>query len=364
MSAAALGRRQLDALDAVVPHGSIGRHRRIRNATVDALAIMDQLAQRADWLRPLVEDLSRLANEDGRYQFLNAIPDGPVLALSRAVALEEALFGSRSDAVAELALQMGMFTLLLDGLLDEAPADLAPASRWLRYAMNPTQWGGPGIAEFRCPELPVTDALCWLTKSIIETVIASLGWGDEVVREQFSLATVGAFAAELDSVALATMSHGPPPGDLRERILAKSTAPIWAGALLPACVHGWPTGIDPSAFEGLARSIGAFGGWVDDVVDVAEDLHAGRWSLVTLEIYLSMGARSAADTCGDSRSMVARALCSSSVHSGIASIGAEKLRRISASLGILGTDASGVLLALSDMAQACLFVPQSAARTA
>ena len=53
------------------------------------------------------------------------------------------------------------------------------------------------------------------------------------------------------------------------------TAPIWAGALIPACVHGWPPGIDPSAFAGLARSIGAFGGWVDDVVDVVEDLHAG-----------------------------------------------------------------------------------------
>ena len=52
MSAAALGRRQLEALAAVVPHGSVGRDRRMRSATVNALAIMDQLSHRADWLRP------------------------------------------------------------------------------------------------------------------------------------------------------------------------------------------------------------------------------------------------------------------------------------------------------------------------
>ncbi len=361
MSAAALGRRQLDALQSVVPDGSIGRNRRIRAATVDALAILDRLSLRADWLLPLVEDLSRLAAEDSRYRFLNAIPDGPVLALSRAVALEEALFGSRSDAVAELALQMGMFTLLLDGLLDEVPADLAIASKWLRYAMNPQQWGGSGIEEFRCRELPVTDALCWLTKSIVDTVSASRGWRDEVVREQFSSATVSAFAAELHSVALATMGDGPPPDDLRDSILAKSTAPIWAGALIPACEHGWPTGIDPFAFEGLARSIGAFGGWIDDVVDVAEDLHAGRWSLVTLEIYLGIGPRSANELGRDSRSVVAKALCSTMVHARIASIGAEQLKHISQSLTILGSDTSGVLLALSDMADACLFDSKRAA---
>ena len=79
---------------------------------------------------------------------------------------------------------MGMFTLLLDGLLDEAPSDLAIASTWLRNAMNPQNWGGAGLEEFRCPTLPVTDALCWLTKSIVDTVTTSAGWADAIVREQ------------------------------------------------------------------------------------------------------------------------------------------------------------------------------------
>ena len=75
---------------------------------------------------------------------------------------------------------------------------------------------------------------------------------------------------------------------------------------------------------------------------------------MTLEIYRCVSPLSADGPIGDSRSVVSKALCSSTVQDRVASIGAEKLRDISKSLGILKADSSGVLLALSDMAHACL----------
>lgn len=59
--------------------------------------------------------LNRMA-EDPRFRFLLSIPSVSVLTVARSRALERVLYGTTTDAVAELGLLLSLFTILLDGL--------------------------------------------------------------------------------------------------------------------------------------------------------------------------------------------------------------------------------------------------------
>lgn len=349
----ALKRRQLAELTSRSPDDFAGSSRRLGIATATGLAALSRLQHQHAWLGPLTERLTGLFYAGPRYAFLDAIPDAPVLSMARAVALERVVLGTQTEQVEELALQLGLFTVLLDGLLDEVPDELALASAWLSGVMDPGTWDAPLPAPPRDLS-PLAEALALLATATISTVTAMPGWRrDKVVREQFSQATRAAFAAELASADLTCSSGGPSPETVT-RILAKSTHPIWCGALLPLVVHGWPDGLEPTAFRDLSVVIGTFGGWVDDVVDVAEDLRANRWSMALIELDRVAGAFNLDRANGDPRPAIVAALDSSLAIELVADAGGRRWDAVVTGLAGLGLPPDEIRAALCDMAGSCL----------
>jgi len=322
--------RQLTTLRAEIPEAFEGHERRLSEAMMMGLRLVNELADDVTWLQKLIGDLVTVAERDPRFAFLDAIPEAPILSMTRALALERSVFGDETREVAELSLLMGMFTVVLDGLLDEAPLDLQPARAWLDSVMGASRWGdGQPLPDMGVVEHPVTEALGWLTRELTHRLVMQDGWQrDALVRQQFSAAAQSSYSSELESAHCRITDQTATIADSRRRILAKSTAPIWAGALIPFCVHGWPSRINPVEFAELARSIGAFGGWIDDVVDVAVDLHSDRWSMVLLELNDIAQALTAAPRRDDPRPTIVDALRIPFVAGRLASIGRDRLRTI------------------------------------
>lgn len=351
-----LRRRQLAALRGELPDTFEGHRRRLASATLTGLSIIGELTDAAPHLQQLVTEVATIAERDPRFSFLNALPEGPALSMMRALALERATFATETPEVARLALLMGMFTLLLDGLLDEAPETLRPLRSWLDATMDPDAWDAGRTP--RPPEPsghPVADALCWLAAETIATLTHQPGWRDDaLVREQFAAATRAAYRAELASLDCRMSDNPAPLADVEQRVLAKSTAPIWAGSLIPFCVHGWPASIDPAAFAELAGEIGRFGGWLDDVVDVAVDLRADRWSMALLTLHAIVRELRPAANGHDPRLPIVELLGFPFVGEHVAELGVARLRAVRAALAANGIAEDALLPVLADVATACL----------
>lgn len=348
---------QLDALIAESGGSFSGREARMAAATTTGLDLLAGLRRDDPMAARLMDVVGALPGDDTRMTFLDAIPDGPVLSMMRALALEATIFGDASRDVAELSLLMGTFTLLLDGLLDEAPGELAPLAPWLDGIMRGQAWADAPLApppvEVTRTLHPVASLLVTITTVIIGRVTSHAGWGDPVVRAEFRAASRAAYEAELASVDL-SLGREPSPS-IHDRVVEKSTTCIWAGALLPCCVHGWPSGLDPRAFERMARAVGRLGGWVDDVVDVLEDVRGDRWSAVLLE--MDAAARTLGIT-GTPHARLARALQSPFVARHLTTVGVERWRAVERALEAANLAPDAVVPAMADMAFACLTVDE------
>jgi hypothetical protein len=350
--------RQLNALRDEMPEAFEGHDQRMSKATVAGVRMVHELAGHSASLQALMGELVTIAERDPRFAFLDAIPEGPILSMTRALALERSVFGVETRDVAELSLLMGLFTVILDGLLDEAPAELQPSRAWLDSVMEPTRWAGSrALPELASGDHPVIRALGWTTREVIHHLVVSEGWlHDGKVREQFSLATRAAYSSEIDSADCRITGKVATIADSRRRILAKSTNPIWAGSLIPFCVHGFPERIDPETFADVAKAIGAFGGWLDDVVDIAVDLRADRWSMVLLELYDIAQSLPGVRCLEDPRPAILSVLSVPFIAGQIASFGISRLETIRSGLRTMGIAEADMLPAIADVAQACLTV--------
>jgi hypothetical protein len=353
-AAANIPPRVLAAMTAALPDAFAEGPRRRRTAIADAFSLLGELAQSDPALGALAGELAALAADDRRLAFLDVIPEGPASGMVRALALESTLFGCRSREVAELALLVAIFTLLLDGLLDEAPDELAPVAPWLRRVMLDQEWVEGGAAAI--PPVvegchPLSSLLQRVTIEVVRRVTSSAGWADRVVREQFSAAARAAFETELVSVDLPIRSGTLDVDAVRAAVVAKSTRCIWAGALVPFCVHGWKAGVDPDGFARLAFAVGELGGWLDDAVDVIEDLSGDRWSAVLL-LCRELGASFAPGHAADVQ--LAEGLRSPLAATLVADGAVSRLAAVRAALHELRADDGPVLDALADMAAICL----------
>lgn len=334
-----------------MPDAFAHHDRRMSTAMASGLSIVNELVDAQPYLQSLMTRLMVLAEEDPQLAFLQMIPEGPVLSMMRANALEKALFGVETREVAELALMIGLFTIMLDGLLDEAPEHLRPISAWLDSLMRlGRESDGPPQGNH-----PVADALAWSGSRAVTRARQMPGWNDHRAREEFTRATDAAYRTELLSVSCRITDARTGLHEQRERVLGKSTSCIWAGALIPTVVHGWPNGIDPGAFERLARSIGAFGGWIDDIMDLAEDLKADRWNMPLFEILTMV---SLLDTNTGPESDIRRSLADGLTHPLIAGrlpfVGTLRLIAVRDALRESGIDERHILPVLADVSEACL----------
>ena len=346
--------RQLDAIRIELAGVMSGHAGRLSAGTRMGLEIMNRVAQQHTNAGLFVRELVSLAATDDRFAFLRAIPDGPVLSMMRALALEQTVFSETTDAVAELALLMGLFTVLLDGLLDEVPDELAPIKSRLDDVMLGQSWGDARrslpLSEAAESSHPVAELTVWLANEVVRRIVTQPVWQrDDILRREFRAATAAAYTAEVRSTAM-RISTGA-RADAGERVIEKSASCIWAGALIPFCIHGWPTDIDPREFEALARAVGAYGGWIDDVVDILVDLRADRWSAVLLELdsaATSLGAH------GTVWQRLALALYTPMVVDRLPHAGVARLRIIREQLRMLRLREDVLLPAIGDMTTACL----------
>ncbi len=343
--------RQLDALMAVRPDAFEDYYRRMSRATTTGLAIVHDLAADRPELHSLMSQIMSLAETDRRLTFLQAIPGGPILASMRATTLERAMFGTETEPTARIALLIGIFTLLLDGVIDEAPEIFATIQPWLQRTMTLEQRPEDPPGDLH----PIATAICWAAASAIGELAHGPGWRDPVARTEFIRATKSAYQTELESTTCRMSDLALDVAQCRERIVAKSTACIWAGALIPMVVHGWPAGTDPAAFETLAKTVGAFSGWIDDIVDLDLDLRADLWSMPLLEIYdLVIDIDPAAARRADRANVVYDGLLHPWIGPRLPGLGVMRWQAVCDAIRAMGIDEDLVVPVMADVARASL----------
>ncbi len=352
----AIRRRQFNALKAEVPTAFEGHQQRMSTAMLTGLAVFQHLNDDSVKLSELMSECIALAERDPQFAFLNAIPEGPILSMSRALALEHGIFKTETPEVARLSLLIALYTIILDGLLDEARGTLRPIQHWLDQIMDPMCWDSLDlIVHPDSTGHPVTDILVWVTTEAIHEVTRQHGWRhDPFIRSQFALATQAAYRSEVASTSCRITDGQSSLEQVRERILAKSIDPIWAGSLSTFCVHGWPEGLGSEEFAGLAQSIGAFGGWLDDITDLAIDIRADRWSMALIEIHQAAVQLLPQLAGEDPRIAMIEILPMSLIAERLAFLGVERLRLVRAGLARLGFDEDDLLPVLADVATVSL----------
>lgn len=236
-----------------------------------------------------------LAGHDANFGFLKWLSHSAALGAAAGEAAEAALFGNTNKASAELAAIVQMSTLLLDGLIDDAPEVFPPHERAGLFGPL-RRWLGPDpmpvSASAATAEHPVVTLLYKGAAEWARRIQGSEAWsGDESVRVEVWSAVEAALRAENNGTR--AIFHGM-SGQLhveqcRTAIRDKSVAPVWVSALMPICVRGWPKGFDRHAYRDAVEAMGTFVGWMDDIDDLLLDLEEGFWSDALLDVYLCAG---------------------------------------------------------------------------
>ncbi len=242
-----------------------------------------------------IASLSDLADNEARFDFLRWLPHAASVGGAAGDASEMALFGTCSGEARELTALVQMFTLMLDGLIDDASEIFPQDARtslfeFLQRGLDPAL-PAPEPAE---PDHghPAVVTLNQIAREWIRRTRATLGWFDTVIAGEMRAATSAALLAEYGSALRpleATIS--PPELELwRDVLRAKSVNAVWVSCLVPICVHGWPPNLDSPACRRLASCMGTYVGWIDDIDDALTDLEHGRWSEVLLDMYIYAGS--------------------------------------------------------------------------
>ena len=243
-------------------------------------------------------DLARclaLANSDSRFAFLHRLPQAVAVGSAAADALEQGIFGFCSDEVREISSLVQLFSIVLDGLIDEAPRVFDQERACLFDLLRKENW----TSEHDMPVLrrpgdqhPAVELLYKVALGWVGRIKQSRGWLTEpLLREELSLAVEAAVLAEYESTQCRfdAEDRSPDIESLRKSVAAKGAKAMWVTTLTPLCVHGWPRNVDRSLYRRCSVMMGTYVGWIDDIHDLMIDLEAGRWSAVLLELYAYAG---------------------------------------------------------------------------
>ena len=247
-----------------------------------------------------IASLSDLADTEARFDFLRWLPHAASVGGAAGDASEMTLFGTCSGDARELTALVQMFTLMLDGLIDDA-SEIFPQDKRASLFEFLQQGLDPGLPAAEPVEPthghPVVAMLHQIAREWIRRTRATLGWSDTVIAGEVRAAARAALSAEYSS-ALSPLEAmiSPPELELwRDVLRAKSVNAVWVSCLVPICVHGWPPNLDSLACRRLASCMGTYVGWIDDIDDALTDLEDGRWSEVLLDMYIYAGSPTVAD---------------------------------------------------------------------
>lgn len=341
-----------DRARAVYDDGYISR---MAESTKNSIGSLHRMLRASGINSDRIEGYLLFIGEDPRFGFLNVIPSVAVLTVARSRALEQGLFGTITDASTEMGLLLSLYTILLDGLMDETPEVIAADSEVLTAVMLGQEWavtGAPPVFPSRPDRHPLATLLCQVTSEFIRRVVTSDGWRRDLeVRRRFVAASRAAFLAEVESVPLTIV--GSPPHErlaISRALRAKSVHCSVVTALAPVCLRGSPSGLDLEAYEAFARAVGAYSGWIDDIADVLLDLRQGRWSNVLLHV-LEATPRSPGT---DLRTAMAYRVTDERLAERLAATGAALYENVLTHLELLPLSPEPLLAVLADITRSAL----------
>lgn len=300
-----------------------------------------------------IASLSDLADTEARFDFLRWLPHAASVGGAAGDASEMSLFGTRSGQARDIAALVQMFTLALDGLIDDAPEIFPQDERrslveLLQRGFDPALPAPEPVEADRWH--PVVAMVHQMALEWIRRTRASSGWSNTVIAEEMQGAVRAALLAEYGS-ALTSLEATIPPSNierLREVLRAKSVNAVLVSCLVPVCVHGWPPNFGGVAFRRLARCMGIYVGWIDDIEDALADLGEGRWSEVLLDMYVYAGSPPVAhgDTLVD---ILVGALADEQIRDRLVNTGVRHHDNLSAALADAVSDSEPLMQLIEDV---------------
>lgn len=289
-----LVRRQLLAISNRTPRPFGGNPERMTRRAEDGVETLRNVLSAAGVSQQDFDNCRTLADADARFDFLHWLPHAAAVGGAAGDAIEEAIFGSCTGEPRAIASLMQLFALVLDGLIDEAPDILAPERATL-FDIMIRGWEPDYKALTRRQinnKHPVVSLLYKIALECIKLVRQTQGWSSQAsVREELPAAVKAALQSEFSGTpSIYDVGNGRASIECcRKAIMAKSANALWVLALAPICARGWPDNLDPHLYRRYAHRFGAYIGWIDDIEDLLVDLSAGRWSLVSVDLYVYSG---------------------------------------------------------------------------
>lgn len=244
------------------------------------------------------DDLKRYvfaAQSDPRFAFLGGLPGVAMMYNAIGIAFQDGFFGSSSNTVGETTTLNGVIARVIDSLVDDIPKLIAPERAMLFRLLGKQAWLEPTTLpsdEELDIKHPAVSLLYKFIRGWITKVKGSPCWNDltSSIRDDFSSAVEAALSIEYDTIdcVIPANSQDYNP-DVRRILLEKSRNTFWIPAITPALFLGWPEGLDKTAYQAGVHRFGDLIGWLDDTMDLIEDIDKGEANELLLDLYENAG---------------------------------------------------------------------------
>jgi hypothetical protein len=274
--------------------------------------------------------------------------------------MEACLTGLVSPASSELTTLINLFITVLDGLIDEVPELFEPEKERIAELLDSSSplWRHEiMISDRLLTHHPVVDVVYGLLLDGARRLRASSYLkADSNLRMTFLRAVEQAITAEYASRPIQTIGEWVEPERRRAVIEGKSEDAVWVTALVPICMNGWPNWLAQTRYESIARAIGRYFGWLDDLSDLFIDLANGRWNSVLIQIFREIQVPPTA-TPGEWQLAAATAISFESISSYLLDTGTVLYEDVVRKLDGLGRDCQAVFHLLADATASWLAPP-------
>ena len=224
------------------------------------------------WPPGLLKRCEALERSDRRYAFIERIPRSWFFGTSVVRGLVSALRAEPDGRAIAAAGVMNVFVTAFDGICDDVPellpGILPPIGGLVAQFPEPTGCGPTS-------DNPVVRLAWACAQSFAAAIRDAFEETSLSVRVALQVAVREAFTAQLASLNWIQPPHAMAntcPGDLRANV---SAGPFRVAVLLPLVFRPDLT-VSPAHLHVLALALGRHFGWIDDLVDLEQDLRFGQ----------------------------------------------------------------------------------------
>jgi len=229
---------------------------------------------------------------DPRLSFLLRLPAIAAMGGAFGDAVEKSFFNSSSGTFRETTALVGMFTRILDSLIDDAPDLIGEEHVPLLTLLNKKSWEEsvlfPSDDELLAKH-PAVSLLYKFTRECVGRIKRSEYWKSNAslpIREIFSSTAENSLESEYQTIGCEIKGNSDAyDPQILSIVQEKSQDMMMVMALAPITHFGWPPHVDIAAYETSIKRLGNLFGWIDDIGDVHDDLEDGNWSEVLIELY-------------------------------------------------------------------------------